>query len=65
MGSWIQGFQLKHERPTIFVLADPQNVRLYSGLAIPSEPGEKKNDEKSLIETVSLAPVPPGRNWLT
>lgn len=40
---------------TILVLADSRNVNLYSGLAIPVEPGAKKNDEKSLIETVSLA----------
>lgn len=40
---------------TILVLADSRNVNLYSGLAIPVEPGVKKNDEKSRIETVSLA----------
>lgn len=40
---------------TILVLVDPQNVSLYSGLAIPAEPGETKNYKKSLIETVSLA----------
>jgi len=40
---------------TILVLADPQTVRLYSGLAEPAEPGKKENYNKSLIETVELA----------
>ncbi len=40
---------------TILVLADPQTVRLYSGLAVPAEPGKKEDYDKSLIETVKLA----------
>ncbi|MHB8809931.1 MAG: HsdM family class I SAM-dependent methyltransferase [Desulfobulbaceae bacterium] len=39
---------------TILVLADPQTVRLYSGLAAPAEPGKEKDHNKSLIETVKL-----------
>ncbi|MFO7605381.1 MAG: N-6 DNA methylase [Desulfurivibrionaceae bacterium] len=39
---------------TILVLADPQIVRLYSGLAVPAEPGKKEDYDKSLIETVKL-----------
>ncbi len=39
---------------TIFVLADSNTVRLYSGLTTPATPGQSKKNEKSLIETVSL-----------
>lgn len=46
---WNQGLA------TILVLVDPKNVSLYSGLALPAEPGRNKNNEQSLIETVSLA----------
>ncbi|MCI5192013.1 MAG: hypothetical protein D3915_02640 [Candidatus Electrothrix sp. AU1_5] len=40
---------------TILVLADPKNVRLYSGLAIPENPQQRKSVAKSLIETIPLA----------
>ena len=40
---------------TIFVLADPNTVSLYSALATPAAPGQSKKDGKYLIETVSLA----------
>ncbi|MFH1146233.1 MAG: N-6 DNA methylase [Pseudomonadota bacterium] len=39
---------------TILVLVDPVTVRLYSGLAVPAKPGHGAEDEKSLIETLSL-----------
>lgn len=38
----------------ILVLADPENVNLYSGLAIPGKPGSGAGDEKKLIETLRL-----------
>ncbi len=40
---------------TVLVLADPKNVRLYSGLAIPENPEQRKSVAKSLIETIPLA----------
>lgn len=40
---------------TILVLADSQNVSLYSGLATPTQQGEKEPPNNSLIETVTLA----------
>lgn len=46
---WNQGIA------TVLVLADSQNVSLYSGLATPTEQGEKELPNNSLIETVTLA----------
>ena len=45
---WNQGIA------TILVLADPVSVSLYSGLAVPTGPGEMPTG-KTLIETVRLA----------
>ncbi|MCI5129471.1 MAG: hypothetical protein D3907_13505, partial [Candidatus Electrothrix sp. AUS3] len=46
---WNQGIA------TVLVLADPKNVRLYSGLAIPENPQQRKSVAKSLIEKIPLA----------
>jgi len=46
---WNQGLA------TILVLADPNTVNLYSGLALPVQPGQDKDNGQSLIEAVTLA----------